>query len=69
MNAPLLKVRTVHGAVRYISAVDFHNPTRTQLPIYTSTGKPKSYHNSAMGWSNSAIPTTIHRGNIAEVIK
>lgn len=64
----LVRVRTVYGETRIIARADLDNPARTQLPIYTSAGRPKNHHNGAMGWSKAALPTTLHRGNIAEVL-
>jgi len=63
--ADLIRVRDVYGDEHRIRRADFDGQ-RTQIPLYTATGRKFCDHFEAMGWKGRA--TTIHRENIAATI-
>ena len=70
MTAPaikpaVLKVRTVYGHTLLVSR-EHYESERTQLAMYTSTGRRLSDHYASMGWASK--PCTLHRANIEEVL-
>jgi hypothetical protein len=64
LPAGLTSITTVYGDTRIVSAADLANPKRTQLPLYTTTGKKISDHYHRMNWPSKALFATIHRENI-----
>lgn len=65
MNPETMRVRTVTGEVLTVSR-EHYDRGKTQIPIFTKTGKRLSDHHERMGWRWK--PSTLHRGNIAEIL-
>ena len=65
MTAETIRVRTVRGDVLAVSRAQYE-AGRTQLSIYTATGKRLCDYYETMRWGRR--PTTLHRANIAEVL-
>ena len=65
MAEQTMKVRTVNGDVLTVSR-EHYDLGRTQLAIYTKSGRRLSDYFERMGWHGNA--TTLHRNNIAEIL-
>ena len=62
MNTETMLVRDVYGKTSHVSRADYESG-RTQLRLYTATGKMLSDYYQEMNWHGKA--TTLHRDNIA----
>jgi ABC-type lipoprotein export system ATPase subunit len=69
MSREQMTVKTVYGDTVIIDR-EHYESGRTQIPMFTKNGKMRlcDYY-EIMGWSGKGKSTTLHRDNIAEVIK
>lgn len=68
LKTTLIKVTCVYGDVLQISKADYDNPTKTQLPFYTKTGKRFMDTQRGQRAFRHGKAVTIHRLNIKEVL-
>jgi hypothetical protein len=65
----LIDVISVYGRHHLVSVADFDNKNRTQLPIYTKTGRRYSdTPRGIMDWKRGRGTTHIHRDNINQIL-
>ena len=57
----------VYGREHLVDRSILEAGIRTQIPLYTKSGKRLCDYYAEMGWSGRGKSTTIHRQNIAQV--